>query len=349
MPIIQETELKKQIKDNNFSRIYLIYGSETYLKRHYYNLLVSKCVGQDFADFNLHIFDSPSDIKEISAAAEMLPVMSERTCVVIKDLKLSDIDDSGKKELLRLIADIPETCVLVICELTADADGKEWKEIITACEKAGSVIRLDKMSTDELIRYVIKGAAARNCSVDRSAASYFIGYTGDDMTHVLNELEKLCAYTGQGVITKSAIDTVTVKNTEVRVFELSKNLISGNCARAFSILDQLLKQKEEPVSILATLIMTYVDMYRAKVALAGGKRPEDMAKIFNYGKSDFRLRNAARNVSKTDISTLRISLDILSQTDEMLKSTSLDQRTLLEEAMIRLSLAANGEYDAQNR
>lgn len=343
MPIISENELKKQIREQNFSRVYLIYGTETYLKHHYYKTLVGKCVNPDFADFNLHIFDSPSDIKDICAAAEALPVMSERTCAVIKDLKLSDIDESGKKSLLGLIADVPETCVVIICQLTSDADGKGWKEIISACEKHGSVIKFDKMGTEELVRYVIKGAKARNCVIDNYCASYFIGCTGDNMTHVLNELEKLCAYTAEGTVTKADIDAVVIKNTEVRIFELSKNLVSGNCARAFSILDQLLKQKEEPISILATLITAYVDMYRAKVALAGGRRAEDMAKIFNYGKSDFRLKNAARNVSKTELSTLRKSLDILSQTDEMLKSTSLDQRTLLEQAMIMLSLAANGE------
>ena len=103
MPIINESELKKQIKEGSFSRVYMIYGSETYLKHHYYNLLLKKCVDPAFADFNLHIFDSPSDIKEAALSAEALPMMSERTCVVLKDLKLSDLGDSGKKELLSLI------------------------------------------------------------------------------------------------------------------------------------------------------------------------------------------------------------------------------------------------------
>ncbi len=343
MPIINESELKKQIKEGSFCRVYMIYGSETYLKHHYYNLLLKKCVDHAFADFNLHIFDSPSDIKEAALSAEALPMMSERTCVVLKDLKLSDLGDSGKKELLSLIADVPETCVLIICMLTSDADGRGWKEVISACEKAGAVLKLEKLSTRDLVRYVQKGAQSRNCDMDTRAAEYFIGCTGDDMTNVLNELEKLCAFAGSGKITKEAIDSVTVKNTEVRVFELSKNLISGNCSGAFVILDQLLKQKEDPISILATLIMAYVDMYRAKVAAAAGKRAEDVMKVFNYGKSDFRLRNAAKNSSKTDISKLRKSLDILSFADERLKSTSIDQRTILEETMIKLSLAANGE------
>ena len=343
MPSINETELKKQIKSGSFGSVYMIYGSETYLKHHYYNLLVGKCVDEAFADFNLHIFDSPSEMKDVVLSSQAMPLMSERTCVVIKDLKLSDLSDTGKKELLNLISNMPEECTLIICLLTLDADGKGWKEIISASEKSGYVIKFDKMSTNDLVRYVQKGAGARNCTIDQYTARYFIDCTGDDMTNVLNELEKLCFYTGEGKITKDTVDAITVKNTEVRVFELSKNLISGNCSKAFQILDRLLRQKEEPIAILGTLIMTYVDMYRAKVALAGGKRAEDMMKIFNYGKSDFRLKNAARNSSGTDIKRLRKSLDILSETDEKLKSTSIDPRVLLEETLIRLSLAANGE------
>ena len=343
MPSINESEFKKQIKSEKFSPVYLIYGNESYLKHHYYNLLVKKAVDADFADFNLHIFQSPSEIKEIALAAEAMPMMSSRTCVVIKDLKLSDLGESGKKDLLALIEDIPETCVLIICFLTVEAEGKGFKELCAACEKHGSSLRLDKMSKNDLIKYVTKGASSRGCTIDFGAANYFLSLTGDNLTNILNELEKLCANAGGGEITRAHIDAVTVKNTEVKIFELSKNLVTGNCDKAFSILDSLLKQREEPISIMGTIIMCYVDMYRAKVALAGGKRPEDMMKVFNYGKNDFRLRNGAKNASKMSIGMLRESIEILAAADENLKSTSIDQRLILEETMIKLFLIANGE------
>ena len=220
MPSINESELKKQIKSENFSPVYLIYGNESYLKHHYYNLLVKKAVDADFADFNLHIFQSPSEIKEIALAAEAMPMMSSRTCVVIKDLKLSDLGESGKKDLLALIEDIPETCVLIICFLTVEAEGKGFKELCAACEKYGSSLRLDKMSKNDLIKYVTKGASSRGCTIDFGAANYFLSLTGDNLTNILNELEKLCANAGGGEITRAHIDAVTVKNTEVKIFEL---------------------------------------------------------------------------------------------------------------------------------
>lgn len=344
MPAITLADLKAQLRSGEFDRLYFIYGNESYLKRCYMERLLQKCVDKDFADFNLHVFDGKGiDIKEVSMAVQALPMMSERTCVLIKDLKASELGESDKKELLSLVSDIPETCVVIICLLTSDADGKGWKELITAFNKYGSTLKLDKMSRQELSRYVIKGAQSRNLKISSALADYFISLTGDDMSNVINELEKLCANALGGEITRENIDAVTVKTAEVRIFELSKNLVAGNSGKAYSILDSLIKQREEPIFILATIITAYIDMYRAKVALAGGHRAEDAAKIFNYGKNDFRLRNAAKNASGMSISQLRKSLDILSQADESLKSTSVDGRIILEEAMMKLFLIANGE------
>ncbi len=348
MATLTESQLKKQILSGDFSPVYLLYGSESYLKHYYYQLLLDKVVDPAFADFNLHIFDAPTDMKEIALAAEALPRMRERTCIVLKDLKPADLGDDGRKALLGLLGDLPETCVLLICALTVETDGKGWKELIAACDKHGSVLKLDKMSPADLARYAVKGAQSRGCTLTPSAANYFITVTGDEMTHVLNELEKVCAYVGEGEITRDAIDAVTVRTAEVRIFELSRHLISGSSDKAFAILHALLQQREEPVVILGTIITAYVDMYRAKVALAGGKRPEDMAKVFAYGRSEFRLRNGAKNAAKMTIPMLRESLRVLSKADETLKSTSIDQRIVLEEMMIRLLLVANGEHHAQN-
>ncbi len=343
MPEISEIELKKQIKENKFENIYLIYGNESYLKHHYLNLLIKKSVDEAFKDFNLHVFTSPSDIQEIIFAAEAMPMMSERTCVVIKDLKLSDLGDDGKNRFIEFLTDVPETCVVIICFLTSEPEAKGFKELMKVCTANGCSVKLDKMSRSDLIKYVIKGADKRKCKIEYSVADYFLSFTGDNLTNILNELEKLCYSCSDGIITKNNIDKITVKNTEVRIFELSKNLVTGNCDKAFYILDSLLKQREEPISIMGTIIMCYVDMYRARVALDGGHRPEEVMKIFNYGKNDFRLKNGAKNSSKMSIGMLRESIETLAKADEKLKSTSIEPRLILEETMIKLFLIANGE------
>ncbi len=344
MSSITESEFKQQLRSGEFDNLYFIYGNESYLKKHYFESLINKTVDKDFKDFNLHIYDGKGiDMKEVALSVEALPMMSERTCVVIKDIKLPELGEDGKTALLSIISDIPETCIIIICQLTAESDGKGWKELITAFDKAGTTLKLDKMSRQELTRYVIKGAKSRGFEIDIPLADYFISIVGDSMSNVLNELEKVCANSRDGKIKRENIDAVTVKTAEVKIFELSKNLVAGNSDKAFEILDSLMKQREEPISVLATIITAYVDMYRAKVTSSSGRRPEEAAKVFNYGKNDFRLKNGAKNASKISVADLRKSLDVLAEADEKLKSTSVDGRLILEETMMKLFLLANGE------
>lgn len=344
MSSITEIELKKQIRSGEFDNLYFIYGNESYLKKHYLETLIKKVTDEAFKDFNLHIYDGKGiDMKEVALSVEALPMMSERTCVVIKDIKPAELGDANKETLLSIISDIPETCVVIICALTVEAEGKGWKELISAFDKVGSTVKLDKMSRQELSRYVIKGAKSRGFEIEPSLADYFISIVGDSMSNVLNELEKVCANSDEGKIKKENIDAVTVKTAEVKIFELSKNLVTGNSDKAYAILDSLMKQREEPISVLATIITAYVDMYRGKIAVSSGHRAEEPAKVFNYGKNDFRLKNGAKNASKISVSDLRKSLDVLALADEKLKSTSVDGRLILEETMMKLFLLANGE------
>lgn len=344
MSVITQQDLQKQIRSGEFDNLYFIHGSEGYLKRHYLDTLIKKIVDESFKDFNLHIFDGKNiNLKDVALAVEALPMMSERTCVVIKDIKPAEIGESGVEDLVSIVSDIPQTCTLIVCALTVEAEGKGWKELISVFNKYGTTVRFDKMSRQELSKYVIKGAKSRGFEIDASLADYFISIVGDTMTNVLNELEKVCANSSDGKIKKENIDAVTVRTAEIKIFELSKNLVTGNSDKAFAILDSLIKQREEPIVILATIITAYIDMYRAKVTVASGRRAEEAATVFNYGKNEFRLKNGAKNASAMSINSLRKSLDVLSEADERLKTTAIDGRVILEETMMKLFLLANGE------
>ena len=42
------------------------------------------------------------------------PLMSERTCIFIKGLKLSSLNKEAIRDLKKLIAEIPEFCTLIV-------------------------------------------------------------------------------------------------------------------------------------------------------------------------------------------------------------------------------------------
>lgn len=346
MPSVNETELKAQIKSGQFSNLYFLYGEEKYLIKHYTNLLLKKIVPPDFADFNLHTYEGKTaDFDDISNAAEALPMFSEYSCIHIKDLQADNLNADVSDKLTKLVSDIPETTVIIISLPTCEVNMKsaKGKKILALFEKFGTSVCFSHAGTQQLIKLIEKGARDRGCEFGFSEANYLITLVGDDMTVILNELQKICSYKKEGKIQKSDIDAVVVKNVQAKAFDLAKALSANNCDMAMSILDSLFYMREEPINILGAVSTPYLDMYRAKVYVSGGMRAEDAAKDFNYRNKEFRLTNGARSASKYSVSQLRSFLDILNEADNMLKSTAVDGRLILEQTITKLLLVSNGE------
>lgn len=342
MPEITEQELKRQIKENAFSTLYLIYGDEAYLKSFYAGRICERAVDSAMRDFNFHRFEGKSiDFDAVSDAVEAFPMMSARTCVLLKDVPVDALAQGDRDKLLQILSDVPPTCTVVLWMDTVDVQPKKsakWRAFLKDISPFADLIALDKRGSADILRLVRSGAQKRGCEISPQTAGYFVSLVGNDLTQLLQELEKLCAYKGSGEITPQDVDAVAVRTVEAVVFDLSKAMFAGDAARALTILAQLFRQKTEPVMILGALIACYVDIYRVKVFTLCGGRPEDAAKVFNYKGKEFRLRNAARDGRDLSLAHVRECLDILFRCDSDLKGSGMDPRLLLERCITELML-----------
>ena len=342
MPEITERDLKAQIKEKRFSTLYLIYGDEAYLKQFYAGRICERAVNDAMRDFNFHRFEGKSvDFDMLSDAVEAFPMMSERTCVLLKDIPVDALAQEERDKLMQILSDIPPTCTVVLWMDTVEVNAKKnakWRNFIKDISPYADLLALDKRGRSDLVKLIRSGAEKRGCSISPDTAAYLVSLAGDDLTNLLKELEKLCAYKGTGEITPQDVDAVAVRTIEAVVFDLSRAMFAREGARAFSILALLLRQKTEPVVILGTLIACYVDIYRVKVFSLSGGRPEDAASVFNYKGKEFRLRNAARDGKALSLQDVRRCLDILYTCDKNLKGSGMDARLLLEKCVTELML-----------
>lgn len=343
MAMIDEEALKKQIRENNFSRLYLFYGEESYLKQQYVSRIIEKTTQESFRTFNLHTLSGKdTTLDEIDECCEAMPMMGDYSVTVVNDMDLSKLDMGKSGKLCQLISDVPDTSVLIFKQDTVSVDRKDkkWSEVIKAFDKFGCAVCLDKKTGADLVKMLVGGAKKRDCVLSNADARYLISLVGDDLNVLLNELEKVCLFAEKREITQRDIDAVAVKSTEATAFTLTKFLIAGNFDKAYEALDTLFFTKTEPTLIMGALISAYVDMYRAKVAITNGENSSAPAKAFNYRGREFRLSNAARDASKLSIIQLRNALEILSEADEKLKTNYEESkvRLTIEEAMVRLML-----------
>ncbi len=342
MPEITEQELKKQLKEKSFASLYVLYGDEAYLKSFYAGRICTLTVDEGLRDFNFHRFEGKNiDFNSVTDAIEAFPMMSPRTCVLLKDIPVDTLAQGDRDQLIAILKDVPPTCTVVLWLDAIQPDVRKnakWRSFFKEIQSIACIVPLDKRSRSDLVRLLRSGAAKRGCAMSPETADHLISLAGNDLTCLLQELEKLCAYRMEGEITPADVDAVAVRTVDAVVFDLSKALFRGEGARAFSILNTLLEQKTEPVMIFGALNSCYVDIYRAKVFKDAGGRPEDAAGVFNYKGKEFRLRNAARDGASLSVADVRRCLEILIRCDINLKGSGMDARLLLERCLTELML-----------
>ena len=336
---IGEAELKEQIKSSSFSNVYFIWGEEGYLKEYYVKKLKDKIVDPAFEDFNFHQYEAKnSTMDDILQDAQMLPMMSEYAFILVHDYPL-DKSSEDIEALKEFFKDIPQSSVIVFWFDSIEIDLKKsskWKTIENLFAKAGSSVNLEKRSESDIAKLLVNSAKKRNCTISPDNARYLISFSGNDIQTLFSELEKICAYCSGREITKQDIDKLAVKSLQARVYDLSKFILAGNADRAFSVLNTLFEQKEEPISILAVISSCYIDMYRVKCAKSANVNENEISNYFSYKGREFLIRNAARDCRNISFEALRTSLDVLQKADELMKSSSIDKNLLLEETVAKL-------------
>ncbi|MCH5296657.1 MAG: DNA polymerase III subunit delta [Ruminococcus sp.] len=342
MPKITEAELKKQIKNKNFSPVYLIYGSEQLFVKKYTEMLTKAVAGKHPSDFNYHIFSGVFELDDFAASLHMIPFMSEFNCVLATDIAFDEMDKSSIIRLIDIISAEHEGTVLIISmpSYIPVKNKTDYDKFLKQTEKIGTVCEFEKLNHSMLEKYIAKWANENGKMISRVNAARLISYCGDDLNMLHNEIDKISAYTKSEEITLEDIEKLATVTLETRVYALSDAVLKGEGQNAYNSLDLLFYQKEEPSHILRAMCDAYVDAYRIRVANECGVLPKDVASDFAYRNRAFALDKARRATVGVSTEALRQSLDVLMEAEMRLKTTSVNIRIYMEQIIARLLLVA---------
>lgn len=345
MAEINYSALDGHIATGKPSPIYLICGDDGYLRRSSLEKLKEKYMPSFMPEFNYNEFDGDTcTVDEIAAAAETLPVMTERKLVIVKDFDAASIGGEQYSKLEILLNSPYDACVLVFFNISVKSstkNGDKQGAMRALIKKNGTVINCKTPTAGEISEIILSNAKKINADISRSDAEYLIERCGTDITNLLSELAKLNSLCG-GKITRAAIDGNTTQSIDVKAYMLASNVIQGKRREAFEIMKDLFDERTEPVVVLAIMSGTFVDLYRTKIASASGKNAENMAEIFGdeYKGKEKRLSFSFRDSRRYSVELLRHWCSLLYETDAALKSSRTDGRILMEEALAKMFVMA---------
>lgn len=341
MPLIDEDVFAKMIKGEINENIFLFSGDDDYLKEHYCSLLTSKTVDESLMFFNFHKYeDDDTELETIFSDAENLPLMAEKTCLLIRNYPLDSLGTKALNEFEERLKNIPESTVMIFYFSSGTMpSGKnaKWDAVIKLFEKLGTVVKIEHRTPAKTAKLLVSRAKDKGTSIDYDTAMYLVSSVGEDLQTVLNEFNKVCAFSCGEPVTKEMIDITAVKSVEASVFDISAGIFSGDTDKAYKILNELIRQKTAAASIIGALANAYVNAYRLKLSYNSDKQISDFSVSFQYKETKYTFSKIAPFVKKSSIASLRRALDILSEADVKSKSSRISEEILLTELISKLA------------
>ena len=267
------TKLKADLRQGTPAGLYIFCGEEVYLRDHYLQQLRKKIATGPAEAFNYHRFDGRSlSMDDLTGALEALPMMAERTLIVVTDWDIYKLNEDQRERLIALLADLPEYCCIVfVYDTVAYKQNKTLKKLCKAMDAHVTPVEFKAQDTSDLTAWIARRFKALGKQIDRQTAEYLIFLCGGLMTGLSQEIAKIGAYAKGDTITQKDIDAVADPVLSAEIFKMTDAVSQGDYNRAAAILGDLLKMQEEPIVILAALGSQLRRLYTARMAIDSGK------------------------------------------------------------------------------
>ena len=336
-------DAKTAIKDINKGQIaplYLCYGTEKYKIEKFLGLLQEKLVDPQQRDLAMATYDlGETPVQVVVDEAETLPFLVSRKLIVVRDSALFTAGKEGGKvehnieSLLSYMTNPAEYSVIVFVVNGDKLD--ERKKVVKAMKASGMVLSFMPLSGAELVQWVIHEAEKYGAGMEREAAETLISSSGVQMSVLTAELDKLCLFVGKGgMITKDTIEQLVARSTEQNVFEMVNCIAALKLENALDIFYELLKQREEPIKILALISRQFRIMLQVKELGRQSYSQQQMAS--SLGLKPYAVKVAGDQARKFETKTLKRILSQLAELDYQMKSGGIDKVLGLELFLLKL-------------
>ena len=150
--------LKQAIRAKDPGRLYFFYGEELFLLHHYLEQLRKVIIDELTESFNYHKLTSETfDIREFADCVENLPMMADRTMVVVDEIDVFKMNEGDREKMVDIFSDIPDYCTVVFTYETVNfKPDKRLKKLWDAVNKNGELVEFAKQSQRDLITWITR-------------------------------------------------------------------------------------------------------------------------------------------------------------------------------------------------
>ena len=331
-------KFKADLKEGTLGCAYIFHGEESYLREYYLEEVRKQLIPAGFEEFNYHKMEGKDlSVQDLAEMAEAMPMMAERTLLVVTDLDLFKLNEDQRERLIAFLEDIPPYCCVVFAYDTVDyKPNKTYKKLVKALTDHVETVEFKAQDSSHLAAWIARRFKAQGKEIDRQTAEYLIFTCGGLMTGLIPEIQKIAAYAKGKAITQKDIDDVADPVLSAEVFKLSDAVLQGNYDRAASILGDLLKMQTEPIMILSALGSQLRRIHTARIAIDSGKDKYWLMELWDM-KSDYPAKLLMTAAKRTTADWCADAVKMCQTLDRRMKSEKgIDAAGELKLLLVRL-------------
>ena len=328
----------KDIKTGDMPSVIFMYGEEGYLIDWAVETLTSRyvndaCKALDYIKFQEDTVDS----SVILEACDTFSMISERRVVWANEylpLKSNSPRGFTKDDFQAIASYIKEPSpgtVLVFSAQNPEAKSELVKLLKSECK----CYNFEQLDYATLSGFISKRFTSAGVQVSRDMikviidqSGYFNKETEYRIYNLINDIEKIIAYSGGAFIDEEAVSQVMNGDMDKFIFNLLDAVSNNQKDKAFNLLANILGSGRDVFSIVAMLVNQFELMLEVAEFKEEGMNLPQITKTLK--SSEFRIKKAMGFTEKFTVSKLKSILSQLYEIDRNIKTGMLEQNLALE-------------------
>jgi len=304
----------QDVKQGKPRGLYVLYGDEPWLMDEFVRQTVDHLVPEAVRDLNVDGVDlAETALDELLDQADTLPFMAEYRVLVGKNAFFLTAVGRSKVEhdLARLESYANEPSGHAVVLLLVPGKPDERKKIVKRLKQQAALIPCQPLDKRDLSRWLERRARARGLTLSAELLDALMERTGQQMSRLEQEVEKLALYAGNGTLTREELERLVPRTLEEDVFTMVNELLEGRAEKALRTYYDLLEKKEEPLKMLGLLAYQFRLLLQVHYYMKRGYSEGQIAKTL--GSHPYPVKRACRVVEKKGDRLAPVMSDLLQQ------------------------------------
>jgi len=300
--ITKYNQILGDLKNKIYKPVYVLMGEEVYYIDKLSDFIANSVLSEDERSFNQTVIygKDVSDISLITDAARRFPMMANYQVIIIREAqdikKIEGLDAYVKNPL--------KSTILVICYKGKTLDKRT--SFYKTLTKIGEVLEAAKLYENEVSNWISTYIKQQNFEIEHEAASILSDFLGNDLSRIVNELNKLFTVLpkDRNKITSLDIEENIGISRDYNTFELSKAISNKDVLKAETIALHFGKNpKEYPfVVTISTLFSQFSKMLKFHALRQRKQNPRDIIAALGinpYFLKDYEIATRNYNMLQT--------------------------------------------------